>query len=951
MQKGITSVIKVLLILVICLSTTTIVFSQAPQLLNYQGVARNSVGNAIPNKTMTLRISIRNGSVTGSALYVETRQIKTNGAGLFATQIGSSGSISTVGSLSGVSWSSGLKFLQVELDPEGGSSFLDMGTSQLVSVPYALNADNATNVTGVISLANGGTGATSAAGAKTNMGLGSVDNTSDLNKPISTAAQAALNIKEDIANKSTNTALGNSDVLYPTQKAVKVYVDEQVLVGATPDATNAVKGKVLLAGDMTGTADLPRIANAAVTTAKVADASITTIKINDAAITSAKIADAAVTSAKITDGAITSVKLNDAAITSAKITDAAVTSAKITDGAITTAKLNDAAITSAKIADAAVTDSKIVGVSGSKITGNITGNAANITGTLAIANGGTGATTVVGAKTALALENVENTTDLNKPISTATQTALDAKENSSNKSTDVNLGTSDALYSSQKAVKTYVDTKVATSVTSVGTINETSTANGATITTGVLKLTPASATHGGVLTNSNQDIAGNKTFKGSTTFANITLVNGNRAGSPGVANSQNTMFGNASFTWAANAGTDNTAFGHFTLSSNNGNHNTAVGSNAMRQGNTGIGSYNVGVGSRALSNGIDGNYNTGVGYSSLDGNKGSFNVSIGSQTLISNEGNNNVSVGFQAGYSNVSGNNNTLVGYKAATSSNNLVNAIAIGSNATVTSSNSIQLGDANVTSLKTSGTITAGAITYPNTDGTANQVLKTNGNGLLSWSTPSVGASPGVNNDITKLNGLTTQKLINTIQGPINAGSYSPGDVVYDESDGKYYFFKIPSTQSSTSFNNSQSSFAIFDFGRVVIRIRPNQNLPIRSITLEVNSVNNIVLSMYSGLSACTTSACNPFNASIATVDNSTLLSSSSPQSGSGNITFTFNSPISITPNTDYYLTFSSVCVAGPSIRVRNGVDANFAISYNTCSIDQGIPAVKINYINYSTL
>ncbi|MFN5642677.1 MAG: beta strand repeat-containing protein [Sphingobacteriales bacterium] len=921
MQKGITSLIKVLLILVICLSTTTIVFSQAPQLLNYQGVARNSVGNAIPNKTMTLRISIRNGSVTGSALYVETRQIKTNGAGLFATQIGSSGSISTVGSLSGVSWSSGLKFLQVELDPEGGSSFLDMGTTQLVSVPYALNADNATNVTGVISLANGGTGATSAAGAKTNMGLGSVDNTSDLNKPISTAAQAALNIKEDIANKSTNTALGNSDVLYPTQKAVKVYVDEQVLVGATPDATNAVKGKVLLAGDMTGTADLPRIANAAVTTAKVADASITTIKINDAAITSAKIADAAVTSAKITDGAITNVKLNDAAITSAKITDAAVT------------------------------DSKIVGVSGSKITGNITGNAANITGTLAIANGGTGATTVVGAKTALALENVENTTDLNKPISTATQTALDAKENSSNKSTDVNLGTSDALYSSQKAVKTYVDTKVATSVTSVGTINETSTANGATITTGVLKLTPASATHGGVLTNSNQDIAGNKTFKGSTTFANITLVNGNRAGSPGVANSQNTMFGNASFTWAANAGTDNTAFGHFTLSSNNGNHNTAVGSNAMRQGNTGIGSYNVGVGSRALSNGIDGNYNTGVGYSSLDGNKGSFNVSIGSQTLISNEGNNNVSVGFQAGYSNVSGNNNTLVGYKAATSSNNLVNAIAIGSNATVTSSNSIQLGDANVTSLKTSGTITAGAITYPNTDGTANQVLKTNGNGLLSWSTPSVGASPGVNNDITKLNGLTTQKLINTIQGPINAGSYSPGDVVYDESDGKYYFFKIPSTQSSTSFNNSQSSFAIFDFGRVVIRIRPNQNLPIRSITLEVNSVNNIVLSMYSGLSACTTSACNPFNASIATVDNSTLLSSSSPQSGSGNITFTFNSPISITPNTDYYLTFSSVCVAGPSIRVRNGVDANFAISYNTCSIDQGIPAVKINYINYSTL
>jgi hypothetical protein len=67
-------------------------------------------------------------------------------------------------------------------------------------------------------------------------------------------------------------------------------------------------------------------------------------------------------------------------------------------------------------------------------------------------------------KTDLGLNNVNNTSDLNKPISTATQTALNAKEDKSNKSTDVNLGSSDTLYPSQLAVKTYVDTAMSTPV-------------------------------------------------------------------------------------------------------------------------------------------------------------------------------------------------------------------------------------------------------------------------------------------------------------------------------------------------------------------------------------------------------------------------------------------------------------------------------------------------------
>jgi len=92
---------------------------------------------------------------------------------------------------------------------------------------------------------------------KTDLGLNNVDNTSDLNKPISTATQTALNGKENVSNKSTNTSLGTSDTLYPTQKAVKTYVDNHTV--SVPDATASVKGVIKLTGDLGGTADSPTV--------------------------------------------------------------------------------------------------------------------------------------------------------------------------------------------------------------------------------------------------------------------------------------------------------------------------------------------------------------------------------------------------------------------------------------------------------------------------------------------------------------------------------------------------------------------------------------------------------------------------------------------------------------------------------------------------------------------
>ncbi len=149
-------------------------FGQAPESINYQAVARNSTGAVLQNQHVSLRFSVHDQSASGTVVYRETFSgISTNQFGLFSVGIGS-GTIVT-GTFAGINWVSGTKFLQVEIDPNNGTSYIDMGTSQLLSVPYALyaktagnaGATGATGPTGATGIAgsNGVTGHTGAAGS------------------------------------------------------------------------------------------------------------------------------------------------------------------------------------------------------------------------------------------------------------------------------------------------------------------------------------------------------------------------------------------------------------------------------------------------------------------------------------------------------------------------------------------------------------------------------------------------------------------------------------------------------------------------------------------------------------------------------------------------------------------------------------------------------------------
>ena len=217
--------------------------------------------------------------------------------------------------------------------------------------------------------------------------------------------------------------------------------------------------------------------------------------------------------------------------------------------------------------------------------------------------------------------------------------------------------------------------------------------------------------------------------------------------------------------------TNNTAFGYNVLASNTtGSNNIANGNNALNKNLTG--NNNLAIGGNTLYNNTNGSNNTSIGFYALALNSaGSYNSAIGGNALYNNTGGYNVALGNKALYTNTTGNYNTAIGYMANVGSNNLENATAVGNSAIVTASNTIQLGNANVTNVKTNGTLTAGAVTYPNIHGNSGQVLSTTGSGTLTWATASVPAdastsSTGMIQLSGDLGGTALSPTVNSVGG-----------------------------------------------------------------------------------------------------------------------------------------------------------------------------------------
>jgi hypothetical protein len=242
---------QLLLIVSAILFTVFAAKAQAPQQFNYQGALRNADGSAVASKAIRLRLSVLDGSESGAVQYTETRQVTTTALGMYNVAIGSAGTLSSSNNFSAIAWGSGLKYLKVEVDTEGGNNFITAGASQLLSVPYALYAANAGTGSGTAGPAGpkGDTGATGPKGDTGAQGAtGPAGATGAAGPKGETGAQGAT------GPAGATGATGAAGVAGQNGKsAYQVWLD-QGNTGSEADFMNSLKASsVAASGDVNGT--------------------------------------------------------------------------------------------------------------------------------------------------------------------------------------------------------------------------------------------------------------------------------------------------------------------------------------------------------------------------------------------------------------------------------------------------------------------------------------------------------------------------------------------------------------------------------------------------------------------------------------------------------------------------------------------------------------------------
>jgi hypothetical protein len=225
---------------------TATIWAQSPEKMSYQAVIRDASDNLITDTQVGMQISILQGSASGTAIYVETQEPTTNANGLVSLEIGTG---TTSDDFTTIDWANGPYYIKTETDPTGGTSYSITGTSQLLSVPYALHAKTAESVTGTITetdpIFTSSQAANITATDITNLGNLSGTNTGD----------------QDLSSLATKTALGDSTAQVRSEipapadgSETKVTAGTNVTVTgagttASPYVVNATGGATLAIGD------------------------------------------------------------------------------------------------------------------------------------------------------------------------------------------------------------------------------------------------------------------------------------------------------------------------------------------------------------------------------------------------------------------------------------------------------------------------------------------------------------------------------------------------------------------------------------------------------------------------------------------------------------------------------------------------------------------------------
>jgi hypothetical protein len=545
-----------------------IVGAHAQSGLNFQGVARNTNNIILASQPISLRLSIIRTSVNGPSEYSEIRKVTTNAQGLFAVVIGDTGAISSIGNFATIDWKLGPKFLKIEMDVAAGNNFILLGTTQFQSVAYAqfANSVDAEKLNGIIPVEKGGTGTISLAAFKTalsldknTVGLSNVNNTSDTAKPISNATKVALDRKADTADlvlkaslasptftgtvagitKSMvglanvdNTADLDKPISNSMQTALESKVNSDSAVFSKDILVNGInigKGPFNLVNTIIGNQSFQKNITGYSNTA-VGHKSLlnSTIENHNTAIGNFSLnSDSLKLGNNNTAIGSQTLRYNESGNNNVAIGNFALYSNGVGSNNTAVGFMADVENPNLIVSNStAIGSNARVSSSNTIQLGNVDITRVNTSGVLTAAGiqntpigtisptiGKFTDLTITGTaiginKSMVGLSDVDNTSDLAKPISTATQTALDSKvssttfsttlntkvstetysatiatkENTVNKSTATDLGasaTSDILFPSQKAVKTYVDAQINSGGVADGSITSIKLADGA----------------------------------------------------------------------------------------------------------------------------------------------------------------------------------------------------------------------------------------------------------------------------------------------------------------------------------------------------------------------------------------------------------------------------------------------------------------------------------------